>query len=229
MDRDAFLDLLRQHRAIAVIRASSVEAGLAQAQAVVAGGLRLLEVTWNSAYPEQLVYELRQQLPHCYVGIGTALSITDLKHAAQAGAQFCFCPHTNPALIEAAHALHCPIVPGALTPNEIMTAWQAGASAVKIFPVRAVGGSSYIRSLQGPLNHIPLVPTGGVTIENASEMIESGAIAVGLSTSLFPKALVDEQNWGAVTALADRLTECLSATDISTPSGDPIFFSNCPA
>jgi 2-dehydro-3-deoxyphosphogluconate aldolase/(4S)-4-hydroxy-2-oxoglutarate aldolase len=205
MDNASFLDLLRQHRAIAVIRASQLEVGMAQAQAAAAGGLRLIEITWDSASPAHLVDKLRQQLPHCTIGVGTALSIADLDAAVAAGAQFCFCPHTDLELIQQAQTVQIPIVPGALTPNEIVAAWQAGAAAVKVFPISAVGGVSYIRSLQGPLAHIPLVPTGGVTVENAAEMVQAGAIAVGLSTSLFPKAAVAEKNWAAITTLATQL------------------------
>lgn len=213
MDRDSFLALLRQHRAIAVIRASGVDLGLNLAKAAEAGGIRLIEITWNSAHADCLVTKLRQQLPHCYIGIGTALSTADLEDAAEAGAQFCFCPHTDPMLIQVAQALTIPIVPGALTPNEIMIAWQTGASAVKVFPISAVGGASYIRSLQGPLAHIPLVPSGGVSVENAAAIIDAGAIAVGLSTGLFPNAAVSDRNWDTITNLATRLVERLQAKD----------------
>lgn len=212
MDRDSFLALLRQHRAIAVIRAPEVNLGLRMAAAAEAGGIRLIEITWNSADPGDLVGKLRHQMPHCTIGIGTALCPPHLQAAASAGAQFCFCPHADLALIRLAQDLHIPIVPGALTPNEIVAAWQAGATAVKVFPVSAVGGASYIRSLQGPLAHIPLVPTGGVTVENAAEMVRAGAIAVGLSTGLFPNAAVFDRNWATITTLAARLVEHLPST-----------------
>lgn len=216
MDKDMFLSLLRQHRAIAVIRASDLTQGLAMAEAAAVGGIRLIEITWNSWRPGDLVSKLRHQLPHCTIGIGTALSQADLKAAVGAEAQFCFCPHTDPAIIKLAQEMEIPIVPGALTPNEVVTAWQAGATAVKVFPINAVGGASYIRSFQGPLAHIPLIPTGGVTVENAEEMVRAGAIAVGLSTSLFPKATVAEQNWSAITALAAQLVDTLASPDPSS-------------
>ncbi|WOD39574.1 bifunctional 4-hydroxy-2-oxoglutarate aldolase/2-dehydro-3-deoxy-phosphogluconate aldolase [Nodosilinea sp. E11] len=211
MERETFLALLRQHRAIAVIRAPEVALGVRLAEAAAAGGIRLIEITWNSAHPAQLVEQLSQQLPHCHIGIGTALSIADVKDAVGAGAQFCFCPHTDSALIDLAHSLQTPIVPGALTPNEIVTAWQAGATAVKIFPIGAMGGASYIRSLQGPLAQIPLIPTGGVTVANAGEMVQAGAIAVGLSTSLFPPAAVENEEGSTVTQLATQLVNQLRA------------------
>ncbi|MBD2113682.1 MULTISPECIES: bifunctional 4-hydroxy-2-oxoglutarate aldolase/2-dehydro-3-deoxy-phosphogluconate aldolase [Cyanophyceae] len=215
MDRNAFLALLRQHRAIAVIRSPDLNQGLAMAEAAVTGGIRLIEITWNSWRPEDLVSKLRYRLPHCTIGIGTALSQADLKAAMDAGAQFCFCPHTDSAIIELAQEMKIPIVPGALTPNEVVTAWQAGATAVKVFPINAVGGASYICSFQGPLAHIPLIPTGGVTVENARDMLRAGAIAVGLSTSLFPKAAVAEQDWAAITTLAAQLVDTLAITDSS--------------
>ena len=212
MERDTFLALLRQHRAIAVIRAPDLNRGLAMAEAAAAGGIHLIEVTWNSWHPGDLVSKLRHRLPHCTIGVGTVLSKADLKDAIGAGAQFCFCPHTDLAITELAQDMEIPIVPGALTPHEVVTAWQAGATAVKVFPVNAVGGARYIRSLQGPLDHIPLIPTGGVTVENAGDMLKAGAIAVGLSTSLFPKIAVVEQNWTAITTLAAQLVDTLSST-----------------
>ncbi|WP_017301255.1 bifunctional 4-hydroxy-2-oxoglutarate aldolase/2-dehydro-3-deoxy-phosphogluconate aldolase [Nodosilinea nodulosa] len=221
MDRKSFLALLRRHRAIAVIRSTEVKQGLHLARAAEAGGIRLIEITWNSTDADRLVGELIQQLPHCCIGVGTVLAIADLEHAAEAGAQFCFCPHTNQALIQAAQALPIPIVPGALTPSEIVAAWQAGASAVKVFPISAVGGASYIRSLQGPLAHIPLVPTGGVSVENAAAMVEAGAIAVGISTGLFPQPAVSDRSWSAVTALSNRLTASLGAVAVK-PYSDAI-------
>ncbi|MBX2862950.1 MAG: ketohydroxyglutarate aldolase, partial [Leptolyngbyaceae cyanobacterium MAG.088] len=119
--------------------------------------------------------------------------------AIASGIQFCFCPHTNPVLIEMAREHNIPIMPGALTPTEIVTAWQAGATCVKVFPVQSMGGHNYIHSLQGPLGHIPLIPTGGVMLENAAGFIEAGAIAVGLSSNLFSRPHIQEQNWSDIT------------------------------
>jgi 2-dehydro-3-deoxyphosphogluconate aldolase/(4S)-4-hydroxy-2-oxoglutarate aldolase len=102
-----------------------------------------------------------------------------------------------------------PIVPGALSPTEIVTAWQAGASCIKVFPIEAVGGANYIKSLQGPLGQIPLIPTGGVTLENAKEFIIAGAVAVGLSGELFPKSLVVAEDWEAVAQRANTLRQRL--------------------
>jgi 2-dehydro-3-deoxyphosphogluconate aldolase / (4S)-4-hydroxy-2-oxoglutarate aldolase len=207
METAPFLDLLRRQRVIAVIRVDQPEQGLRMAEAAAAGGLRLIEITWNSGSPDQLITQLREHLPHCHIGAGTVLSIADLQQAAAAGAEFCFAPHTHNAMLHWAREHQMPLVPGALTPNEIVTAWQAGATAVKVFPIGAVGGASYIRSLQGPLGHIPLVPTGGVTVENALALIQAGATAVGLSSGLFSSVAMAQADWSTITQSAQRLVE----------------------
>jgi 2-dehydro-3-deoxyphosphogluconate aldolase/(4S)-4-hydroxy-2-oxoglutarate aldolase len=102
------------------------------------------------------------------------------------------------------------MIPGAFSPTEIVNAWQAGASCVKVFPISTLGGVAYVKSLQGPLGEIPLIPTGGVTLKNAEAFIEAGAIAVGLSSELFPPALLSEQNWQAIAKQAEILTQQLA-------------------
>ncbi|PSN12742.1 ketohydroxyglutarate aldolase [filamentous cyanobacterium CCP5] len=205
MEREEWLQLLSQQRILAVIRAPSLQAGVAMAKAVEAGGLRLIEVTWTSVQPAHLVAHLREHLPGCYVGAGTLLTLNALEEAISAGAQFGFSPHTDPELIEQAQHHGCPFVPGALTPTEIVTAWQRGASGVKVFPITAVGGADYVRNLQGPLGHIPLIPTGGVTAMNAADLIRAGATAVGLASSLFPTQAVKTQDWAQITAQTKQL------------------------
>ncbi len=206
-----WLELLEQQRSIAVIRSESQHLGQSMAKAVAAGGMQLIEITWNSERPADLIAQLRADLPHCLIGTGTILNAQHLREAIAAGVQFLFTPHVDVGLIQLALEHEIPIVPGALSPSEIVQAWQAGAPTVKVFPVQAVGGAEYIRSLQGPLGQIPLIPTGGVTLENARQFIQSGAIAVGLAGSLFPKRAIQQQDWAAITqqaqSLMSRLTE----------------------
>ncbi len=190
-----------QHRAIGVIRAPEFELGLEMARCVATAGLKLIEITWNSDCPAQLLAQLREELPDCILGSGTITTLDQLTESVSAGAQFIFSPHTDPVLIHYANRLEIPIVPGALTPTEIIQAWQAGASSVKVFPINAMGGASYLRSLRAPLDGIPLIPTGGVTVENSAELLQSGAIAVGLSSELFVPKWVRDRDWEA---LGDR-------------------------
>ena len=202
--------LLRQFRAIAVIRAPQFEMGYQMARAVADGGIRLIEITWSSDRAPDLVHKLRLQLPHCTIGAGTLLQETHLKAAIASGAQFLFTPHVATHLIQLAIAQNIPIIPGALSPTEIVTAWQAGASSVKVFPVQALGGADYIQSLQAPLGSIPLIPTGGVTLENASSFLTAGAIAVGLSGNLFPKQALADSDWAAIAQRARSLVHYLT-------------------
>jgi len=205
----AWLALLKQHRSIAVIRALELAVGIEMANATAAGGMRLIEITWNSDRPHHLIQQIQNDLPDCVIGAGTLRSTDEVQQAIEAGAQFLFSPHTDFSMIEAAVRREIPIVAGALTPTEIMQAWQAGAACVKVFPIQAVGGASYIRSLQEPLGGIPLIPSGGVTIDNAAEFIRAGAIAVGLAGQLFPKQAIEAGDWSIVEARSKQLVENL--------------------
>lgn len=210
MPNQIWLSQLQKHRAIAVIRAPKIEVGQQMAMAVASGGMELIEITWNSSRAGELITQLRAELPACTIGTGTLFNVQQLEEAIASGAQFLFTPHVDPAMIQAAQQEDVPIIPGAMTPTEIVTAWSQGASCVKVFPVQAVGGADYIKSLQGPLGQIPLIPTGGVTLENAKEFLQAGAIAVGLSSELFPKKLVTEGNWEAIASGARKLIQQLS-------------------
>ncbi|PLZ10462.1 bifunctional 4-hydroxy-2-oxoglutarate aldolase/2-dehydro-3-deoxy-phosphogluconate aldolase [Fischerella thermalis] len=214
MSDHPWLTLVKKHRAIAVIRASQLELGRQMALAMASGGIELIEITWNSANASELITKLRSELPECTIGTGTLLNLEQLDNAISAGAQFLFTPHVDPTMIQVAVAENIPIIPGALSPTEIVTAWNYGATCVKVFPVQAVGGASYIKSLQGPLGHIPLIPTGGVTLKNAQEFLQAGAIAVGLSSELFPKQFVETGNWQAISQQAKTLVNsCLVRGD----------------
>ncbi|MCC5615354.1 bifunctional 4-hydroxy-2-oxoglutarate aldolase/2-dehydro-3-deoxy-phosphogluconate aldolase [Nostoc sp. CHAB 5836] len=205
MPNKIWLSELQKHRAIAVIRAPKIEVGQQMAMAVASGGMQLIEITWNSDGAGELISQLRSELPACIIGTGTLFNVQQLQEAIASGAQFLFTPHVDRTMIQAAQEKNVPIIPGAMTPTEIVTAWSQGASCVKVFPVQAVGGADYIKSLQGPLGEIPLIPTGGVTLENAKEFLQAGAIAVGLSGELFPKKLVTERNWSAIATQAKNL------------------------
>ncbi len=209
MLNQVWLSQLKIQRAIAVIRAPKMVWGEQMAIAVASGGMQLIEITWNSDRAPELISQLRAKLPNCMIGTGTLFNVQQLQDAIACGAQFLFSPHTDSEMIKAAVAKNIPMIPGALTPTEIITAWNYGASCVKVFPVQAVGGTTYIKSLQAPLGHIPLIPTGGVTLENAQDFLQVGAVAVGLSGELFPQKSVLEENWPAITRQAKTLMQRL--------------------
>ncbi|AFY61703.1 bifunctional 4-hydroxy-2-oxoglutarate aldolase/2-dehydro-3-deoxy-phosphogluconate aldolase [Synechococcus sp. PCC 6312] len=194
-----------QQPLIAVIRAETPHQAQQMAETVAQAGLTLIEITWNTPQAPQVISQLRARLPRCQIGTGTILQADELRDAVAAGSQFIFTPHVDRTLIQQACAAQIPIIPGALTPSEIIQAWATGATCVKVFPIQAVGGVNYLRALQGPLGHIPLIPTGGVNLDNAQDFLQAGAIAVGLSSSLFPKHLVIDQDWAAIYQLAVQL------------------------
>ncbi len=204
-DERDWLKFVKQNRIIAVIRSPDLYIGRKMAHAVAAGGIKLIEITANSDRPWELIESLHAELPHCSIGTGTILSSTDMQNAIACGAKYIFTPHLDLSLIQAAHSAAIPIVPGALTPTEIITAWQAGATAVKVFPIQAVGGVNYLKVLQGPIGQIPLIPTGGVTVTNATDFLHAGAIAVGIAGSLFPQLEIQQQDWQSIRDRASNL------------------------
>ena len=207
---NSWLTLLKKHRAIAVIRADKKDLARQMAFAVASGGMQLIEITWNTSQAAELIEELRTELSNCIIGTGTLLNLEQMQQAIQAGAQFVFTPHLDSKIIQAAVNQNIPAIPGALTPTEIVTAWNQGATCVKVFPIQAVGGAAYIKSLQAPLGQIPLIPTGGVTLENAAEFLQAGAIAIGLSNELFPKHLVMSGDWKSITRRTETLFQKLN-------------------
>jgi 2-dehydro-3-deoxyphosphogluconate aldolase / (4S)-4-hydroxy-2-oxoglutarate aldolase len=202
-------EILRRHPTIAVIRARDMELALAMAVAVAKGGVEAIEVTANSDRPWETIAKLREILPDCWIGAGTVVSLSDLHEAIAAGAEYAFSPHVDAKLIETAIAREIAAIPGALTPTEAMAAWRLGATAVKIFPVNCVGGVEYIKALRAPLPDIPLIPTGGVGIDNAAAYLRAGAIAIGIAGDLFPAEAIAARNWEAITDRAKLLTNSI--------------------
>jgi 2-dehydro-3-deoxyphosphogluconate aldolase / (4S)-4-hydroxy-2-oxoglutarate aldolase len=200
-----WLKFVKQEQIIAVIRSTDLSLGHKMAQAVAAGGIRLIEITANSQQPWKLIELLRAELPDCSIGTGTVLSLADVRNAIACGAEYMFTPHLDLSLIQAATAAEIPMIPGALTPTEIITAWQSGATAVKVFPIQAVGGVSYLQVLQGPIAQIPLIPTGGVTVTNARDFLDAGAVAVGLAGALFPQSAIASGDWQSIRDRASNL------------------------
>ncbi len=204
-DEQDWLKFVKQNRIIAVIRSPDLHIGRKMAHAVAAGGIKLIEITANSDRPWQLIESLHAELPDCSIGTGTVLSLADMRNAIACSAKYIFTPHVDLSLIQAANSAAIPIVPGALTPTEIITAWQAGATAVKVFPIQAVGGVEYLKVLQGPIGQIPLIPTGGVTTTNATHFLNAGAIAIGIAGSLFPQSEIQQEDWQSIRDRASNL------------------------
>ena len=170
---------------IPVVRATSSDEAIAVAEAIGEGGIPLLEITLTVPGAVGVIAELSKRYGNdVLVGAGTVLDAEAARACIDAGAQFVVSPALNLQTIEQCRKEDVPIFPGALTPTEVVTAWQAGADAVKVFPCSAVGGAKYLRALKAPLPQIKLVPTGGVSLTTAKDFIVAGAWALGVGADL---------------------------------------------
>jgi len=177
------MDFVRKNRVFAVIRAGNSENALRAAEACIEGGLKLIEITFSFSGAETVICEL-SKANDILVGAGTVLNVEMARNAVRSGARFLISPHTDREIISYAKSKSLLVISRALTSNEILKAWNWGADLVKIFPVKSVGGASYIKAIKDPLPFVEIMTTGGVTVENFHEFLLGGATAVGLSSSL---------------------------------------------
>ncbi len=179
----SIMDYVKKNKVFGVIRAEDTENAFRLAEACIEGGLKLVEITFTFPGAQMVIQELSKR-SDIIVGAGTVLSIDMAKTAVASGARFIISPHTDKEIISYARSNELLIASGALTSSEILNAWNLGVDLVKIFPVKAVGGASYIKAIKETLPFIEIMTTGGVTIENFTEFLKAGAAAVGLSSSL---------------------------------------------
>jgi len=175
------VDRIRAIGIIPVVRATSADEALAAVEAIRSGGIDVLEITMTVPGAVKIIKALAGK---GIIGAGTVLDADTARECVDAGAQFIVSPSLDVPTIETCARLDVPVFPGALTPTEVVTAWRAGADAVKIFPANAVGGASYLKSLKAPLPQVELIPTGGVSLANIAEFIKAGALAVGVGADL---------------------------------------------
>jgi 2-dehydro-3-deoxyphosphogluconate aldolase / (4S)-4-hydroxy-2-oxoglutarate aldolase len=185
MTKDDVLKRIEEIGVIPVVRAASAEEAVTVAEAISEGGIPVLEITMTVPGAVKVIAELSKRFgDRVIVGAGTVLDPETAGNCIQAGAQFVVSPALNLRTIELCKREEIVIFPGALTPTEVVTAWEAGADAVKVFPCSAVGGSKYLRALKAPLPQIKLVPTGGVSLTTAKDFIAAGAWALGVGADL---------------------------------------------
>jgi 2-dehydro-3-deoxyphosphogluconate aldolase / (4S)-4-hydroxy-2-oxoglutarate aldolase len=187
---------------VPVIRASSPAEARFAAEAIHHGGISIAEITMTVPGATEVISEMARGLPEVLVGAGTVLNPDSARRCLDAGAKFLVSPGLNVKTIELAKKENVLIMAGALTPTEVITAWEAGADFVKIFPCAQVGGASYIRALKGPLPDVPLVPTGGVNLDTAADFLAAGAAALGVGGELIQKEAVRLRNADLLSGLA---------------------------
>ena len=185
MDKQQVRDQIMAIGVVPVVRAASAAEAWLAAQAVCDGGIPIVEITMTVPGAIDVIRELRKSAPaSVLIGAGTVLDAETARRCLDAGAQFLVSPGLNVPTVEFAARSGILMLAGALTPTEVITAWNAGSDFVKVFPCGQVGGAKYIKALKGPLPQIPLVPTGGVNLNTAAEFIEAGAAALGIGGEL---------------------------------------------
>lgn len=203
------LAVARRTAIIAVLRAPSPEAAIDAVDALVAGGVTGIEITYSTPQPAEVIREIaRRHGAGVYLGAGTITKPEQAAEVAEAGAQFLVSPGTVPAVAAAMLATGRVTMLGALTPTEIMTALDLGADVVKVFPA-SLGGPAYLKSLRGPFPDAPLMPTGGVNASNIREWFAAGAIAVGAGGDLVSGAALAARDWLTITETARAFVAAL--------------------
>ena len=189
MTKTEVLANLKSIGLVPVLRAESVDKALALAEAIAAGGVTVLEITMTVPGAMQVMRKLAETRPDILIGAGTVLDPETARMCILEGAQFVVSPALNVGTIDMCHRYSIAVLPGALTPTEIVTAWQAGADVVKVFPANSMGGASYLKSIKAPLPQVELIPTGGVSMATAEDFLKAGAFALGVGADLVdPKA-----------------------------------------
>lgn len=204
------LSRILKHKIVAIIRGADPADILNIAQALYRGGIRVVEITFNSPNAVRAVNQLSTTMGESMlIGMGTVLEVKTVKEAVSAGAKFIISPSLDIEIIRATKQLGAVSIPGAFTATEILSAHNAGADIVKVFPASV--GANYIKDLRGPFPHIPLMPTGGITIENMEEYLKTGAVAVGIGGALVDtKQKVTEEYLAQLTGKAAKFVQIVT-------------------
>ena len=214
--KESSLGKIREVGLVPIVRAPSAEDAMLAAEAIIAGNIGIAEITMTVPNALHVMEKVADKYgDKVLLGAGTILDPETGRAAMLAGAQFIVTPALNIQVIELARRYSKPCMPGALTPTEIITAWQAGADLVKVFPCGPVGGPKYIKALKGPFPQIEFIPTGGVNLETTPEFIKAGAAAVAVGGELVDIKLLREGKQELIAATALRYVEAVRAARAS--------------
>jgi len=208
MDKKQIVEKIEMLGLVPVVRASSSDEAIKVIDAVLAGGVNILEITMTVPGAVKVIEKVADKYgSEVLVGAGTVLDPETARACLLAGAQFIVSPALNLDTIALCHRYSAPVMPGVLTPTEVITAWSAGADFVKVFPCGAVGGASYIKNLKGPFPQIKMIPTGGVSLKTAAEFLKAGASALGVGTDLVDVKAIRAGSTNVVTDRAKEFIE----------------------
>jgi 2-dehydro-3-deoxyphosphogluconate aldolase / (4S)-4-hydroxy-2-oxoglutarate aldolase len=213
MHRTAVVKSLTDVGLVPIVRASSQEEALKVVEAIRAAGVSTVEITMTVPGAIPLLESLSSQLgDKVLLGAGTVLDPETARLAILAGAEFLISPALNVKVIEMTRRYSKVSIPAGLTPTEIVTAWEAGADFVKVFPCGAMGGADYIKALKAPLPHVEMIPTGGVSLETAPAFLKAGAAAVAVGGEIVDKKAVKEKRWDVVTENTRKFVDLVVRT-----------------
>lgn len=204
MTKGEVCDSIRATGVIPAVRVSSAEEAHFAADCVSSGGIAIVEITMTVPEAVSLISHLVNHHKNMVVGAGTVLDIETARQCVDAGASFLTAPGFDPTLVEFAAKEDLAVLPGALTPTEVIMAWKAGADFVKVFPCAQVGGDKYIKALKTALPQIPLIAAGGVNQQTATSFILAGATAIGVGNELIPPEAIELGESGRIQELARR-------------------------
>lgn len=202
MERSAVLERIREVGVLPVLRATSADSAMALADAIADGGIAAMEVTMTVPGAVGVMRRLAIERPELLIGAGTVLDPETARICILEGAQFVVSPALNHGTVSLCRRYSVAVLSGALTPTEVITAWQAGTDIIKVFPASAMGGAKYLKSLKAPLPQVELIPTGGVSLANAKEFLDAGAFALGVGADLADETAVREGRSRDVTEIA---------------------------
>jgi 2-dehydro-3-deoxyphosphogluconate aldolase/(4S)-4-hydroxy-2-oxoglutarate aldolase len=201
--KEKTLTTLREVGIIPIIRVPSADVAVAVVEAILHAGISIAEITMTVPNALDAMATVAKRFAgKVLLGAGTVTDAETARRAVDAGAEFVVTPCLVPEVIEAAHRADVAVLPGALTPGEILEAFRLGGDLIKIFPIQSLGGAAYLRALRGPFPHIPLVPTGGVTLDNIDEMFQARAAAVGIGNQMIPKEALARRDYAEISSLA---------------------------
>ena len=208
MKKSEVINKIKEIGVVPVVRASSADEAMEAIGAIREGGVPILEITMTVPGAIRLMERVCDEFgSDVLVGAGTVLDPETARACMLAGAQFIVSPALNLKTIELCQRYSVPVCPGALTPTEVVTAWQAGADFVKVFPCSAMGGASYIKGLKAPLPQVELIPTGGVNLNTAADFIRAGSSALGIGADLVDLTALREGNAAKITEAARRFVQ----------------------
>jgi 2-dehydro-3-deoxyphosphogluconate aldolase / (4S)-4-hydroxy-2-oxoglutarate aldolase len=208
MNKSDVIKQIRDTGVIPVVRATNADEAMRAIDAIREGGISVLEITMTVPGAIGVIEQVSARFGNdALVGAGTVLDAETAKACISSGAQFVVSPSLNPETIACCRELGVTVMPGALTPTEVVQAWNAGADFVKVFPAGAVGGPSYLKALKAPFPQIELVPTGGVSLKTAADFIRAGAAALGVGADLVDIKAIREGQASLITERAKQFVE----------------------